>query len=98
MQSHLKYHGLPPEEVDRLAGNIYAVTTQLRMAKRTTYHRRTDNSLVGASPQTYVDGTPVPDYSKYDCLGGFREFFVLLLFCFDPPEGPLNSQFFTKFR
>jgi hypothetical protein len=49
MQSHLKFHGLPPEEVHQLAGSVYAITTQL----------------------TYVDGTMVPDYSKYDCLGGY---------------------------
>jgi hypothetical protein len=69
MQNHLRFHGLPPEEVARLAGNILAISTRLRMARRTAYRRRGDGRLVGASPQTFVDGALVADYCKYDCLG-----------------------------
>ena len=69
MQNHLRFHGLADEEVARLAGNILAISTQLRMARRTAYRRREDGHQVGAGPQTFVGGALVPDYCKYDCLG-----------------------------
>jgi hypothetical protein len=67
MQRHLRCHGLPGEEVERLAGNILAITRHLRMARRTIYHHSAGQ--VGAGPQTFVDGAPVPGYASYDCLG-----------------------------
>jgi hypothetical protein len=70
MQRHLRCHGLPGEEVERLAGNILAITRHLRMARRTIYHHhRSGGGQVGAGPQTFVDGAPVPGYASYDCLG-----------------------------
>jgi hypothetical protein len=69
MQNHLRFHGLPPEEIARLAGNILAISTLLRMARRTSYLRRDDGRQVGAGPQTFVDGEAVADYCKFDCLG-----------------------------
>jgi hypothetical protein len=69
MQRHLRCHGLPGEEVERLAGNILAITRHLRMARRTIYHHHSAGGQVGAGPQTFVDGAPVPGYASYDCLG-----------------------------
>jgi hypothetical protein len=69
MQRHLRCHGLPGEEVERLAGNILAITRHLRMARRTIYYHRHSGGKVGAGPQTFVDGAPVPGYASYDCLG-----------------------------
>jgi hypothetical protein len=70
MQRHLRCHGLPGEEVERLAGNILAITRHLRMARRTIYHHHhSGGGQVGAGPQTFVDGAPVPGYASYDCLG-----------------------------
>ena len=69
MQNHLRFHGLANDEVARLAGNILATTTQLRMAHCTAYCRQEDSRQVGVGPQTYVGGALVPDYCKYKCLG-----------------------------
>jgi hypothetical protein len=41
----------------------------LRMARRTIYHHHSGGGQVGAGPQTFVDGAPVPGYASYDCLG-----------------------------